>query len=75
MTFLVGEGISVHDTYVVNTDHTYLPDVADQQISLLLWYLFNRGRIVMKGPCRLVLSLTHFMTSMDEMIVVHKWGG
>ena len=34
--FLVGEGINVHDTHVMNTVCPSLPEVAGQQISLLL---------------------------------------
>ena len=33
---LVGEGVSVHDTHVVNTVHPYLTEVADRKVSLLL---------------------------------------
>ena len=33
---LVGEGVSVHDTDVINTVRPYISEVAYQQISLLL---------------------------------------
>ena len=36
----VGQAVSVHNTHAVNTVHIYLPEVADQKISLLLQHLF-----------------------------------
>ena len=39
MNFPVGEGVSVHDTHVMNTVCPSLPGVADQKVSLLLGIL------------------------------------
>ena len=36
-------GISVHDTHVVNTVRTILPEVTDQQVVLLLCDLWQNG--------------------------------
>ena len=33
---LLGEGVSIDYMHVVNTIHTYLPEVAENQVSLLL---------------------------------------
>ena len=45
---LVGEGVSVHDTDVINTVRPYISEVAYQQISLLLQRLIFHSWIVEK---------------------------
>ena len=42
----MGEGVIFHDTNVVNTVRLYLPEVSDQQVSLLLQMLQIHGWIV-----------------------------
>ena len=44
----VGEGFSVHDKHVVNTVCPYIPEVADQQVSLMLKFLQSHRLIVVK---------------------------
>ena len=69
--FTVVEGFSVHNKHVVNNVYPSLPDIVDQKISLLLWCLFIRSRIVEKGPCRMGIYLPHCMTWIDEDFVPH----
>ena len=69
------EGISVPDKNVVNTIHTYLPEVADKQNPLLNGSLFCSRRIVEKGTLRLGLTLPHCVTYMDEGVIAHTRGG
>ena len=45
---LVGYGISVHDTYVMNTVHPYLSYLTDQQVSLLIQIICSHRWIVEK---------------------------
>ena len=42
----MGEGVSVHNTNIMNNVRLYLPEVADQQVSLLLQMLQIHGWIV-----------------------------
>ena len=72
---LVGEGVRVHDTHVVNTIRPSLSEVTGQKISLILQRLVFHRQIVVKLPISMVLYLPHCATWMDEGVVVHVRGG
>ena len=42
---LLREDVSVHGAHVVNTACTFLPEVVDKQISLLIRYIFYHSLI------------------------------
>ena len=67
--FLLGEDVGIHNAHVVNTVRPSLPEVADQQISLLLGRLFFNRWVLGEGPFRMVLSLLYGATWVDEEVV------
>ena len=74
----MGPGVSVHNTHVVNTVGTVLPDVTDQEVSCMFhvlwqWRAVQIGRTY--GPSRLRLRPLHGATCEDEGVVTHvRWG-
>ena len=40
---LVGGGVSIHDTHVVNTVHNLLPEVSNEEIPFQLPIILRRG--------------------------------
>ena len=69
------EGVTFHESHVVNTICTSLTEAADQKTSLLIGRLLGYRLIVGKVPCWLVLALLHGATWMNEEVVVHVLGG
>ena len=72
---MVREGVTVHDTHVLNTFRPSLLEVVDQQVSLLIQILQSHRWIVEKLSLRVGLSLPHCMTWMYEGVVPHVQGG
>ena len=74
----MGLGVNVHDTHVMNTVGTVLPEVTDQKISLLFRGLWRRRAITIGRtyvPGRLSLCPIQGATCEDEVVVAHmRWG-
>ena len=70
----VGEDDSVHDMHVVNTVSPSLPEVTDDKLSFLLQVICSYWWIVGRIYRRLVLSLSHSTTFIDEGVVAHVQG-
>ena len=74
----MGLGVIVHNTHIVNTVGTVLPEVTDQEVSLLFCGLWRRctGPISRTyGPGWLSLSPLHRATYEDEGVVAYVSGG
>ena len=74
----MGLCISFHDAHVVNTVSPILPEMTDQEVSLLfrgLWRLRVSPVGCVCGPGWLVLWLLHGSTCKDEEVVAHVRGG
>ena len=59
----------------MNIFRPYLPEVADQQVSLLLRVIQIHVWVVVKWPLRLDLYLLHWTSWMNEGVVAHVLGG
>ena len=69
---------SVQNTHVVNIFGPVLPEVTDQEVSLLFHGLWQRHAVPIGqtyGPSRLSLWHIHDATFEDEGVVVHVRGG
>ena len=66
---MVGGGISVHNTYVINTFRPLCSEVYDENIPLQIFYVLQRG------PFELVLPSTHGATCVEFGVVTHVNGG
>ena len=66
---MLGYGISVHDTHVVNTFRPLRPEVSDEEISLRLSYILQRG------PFEIVLPSVHGANCVYFVVVTHVHGG
>ena len=74
----MGLSICVHNMHFVNTVSTILPDVPDQEVTLMLRGLWWR-RVVLDGsacgPGQICLRLLHGATCKYEGVVAHVRGG
>ena len=74
----MGLGVSVHDTHVVNTIGTILPEVMDQEVSFIFRGLWRRRAVLIGrtyGPGWLSLWPLQGATYEDEGVVAHVRGG
>ena len=72
---LVRECVSIHNLNVVHTVLPYLPEVADQQIPLLIWCLPRWCCAVGWIPRCVILSLSHCATGVLLLQRTYWWGG
>ena len=73
----MGLGISVHNTHVVNTVIPIMPEVTDQEVSILFCGLWRRNVVQIGCACdpgRLCLWPLHDSTCKDEGVVAHVRG-
>ena len=74
----MGLGVSVNNTHVVNTVGIVLPEVTDQEVSLLFRGLWRRRSVQISktyGPDQLSLWTLHGTTCEGEGVVAHVRGG
>ena len=73
----MGLGISVHDTHVVNTVSTIMPEVTDQEVSLLFSGIWRCCVVPVSRTCGTVrhsLWILHCTTCKYEGVVAHMTG-
>ena len=62
---LVGGGVSIHETHVVNTVRSLRPEVSDEEI------LLHTPLIIQRIPIEFVLLYTHVATCVDSRVVTY----
>ena len=73
----MGLGVSVNDTHGMNNVGSVLPEVTDQEVSLLFRGLWRRRAVLIGrtyGPVRISLRPLHSTTVEDEGVFAHVRG-
>ena len=74
----MGLGVSVHDTHGMNTVRPIIPEVTDQEVSLIFCGLWRRRAVPVcqtTSPGRLSLWPLHGATCEYEGVIAHVRGG
>ena len=74
----MGLGVSDHDTHGMNTVRPIIPEVTDQEVSLMFCGLWRRRAVPVcrtTSPGRLSLLPLHGATCKDEGFIAHVRGG
>ena len=74
----MGLGVSVHDTHGMNTVRPVIPEVTDQEVSLLFCGLWRQRAVPVcqtTSPCRLSLWTLHGAPCEDKGVIAHVRGG
>ena len=66
---LLGGGIIIHNTHVVNAVHYLRPEVYNEEIHLHIYL------VLQKGPFELVLPSMHVVTCLYFGVIMHVRGG
>ena len=67
---LIGSGVSIHDTHVLNNVRPLSPEVSDEEIPLQIFFL-----LFLKVPFELLIHSPHGATCVDFGVVTHMCGG